>query len=280
MAYRPTWRGHLRLSLVTCPVALYTATNPRGDVHFNLINPKTNNRIRMVTTDPDSGPIDRSDLVRGYEVEKGRYILLTDEEIASVKLDSTKTIDIEHFVAEADIDRIYWDSPYYLAPDGKLAQEAFGVIREAMRRSGQIALGRVVLSTRERLLALEPRGKGILATSLRTAEEVRDADDVFAPISTAKPEPGMIAIAEKIIDQQKSPFDPDQFTDRYEEALRNLISDKLKGHRPVAAAEPEDTNVVDLMAALRSSLARRAQAGAKPRADRREPSKGKTRRTA
>jgi DNA end-binding protein Ku len=162
MAYRPTWQGHLKLSLVTCPVALYTAVNAGGDVHFNLINPKTNNRIRMITTDPDTGPVDRADLVKGYEVEKGKYILVTDEEIKSVRLESTRTIEIERFVPTDEIDRIYWDHPYYLAPDGKLAQEAFGVIREAMTRAGQIALGRVVLSTRERLLALEPRGKGIV----------------------------------------------------------------------------------------------------------------------
>lgn len=255
MAYRPTWQGHLKLSLVTCPVALYTATNSGGDVHFNLINPKTNNRIRMITTDPDTGPIARSELVKGYEVEKGRYILLTDDEIKSVKLESTKTIDIERFVPEADIDRIYWDSPYYLAPDGKLAQEAFGVIREAMQRSGQIALGRVVLSTRERLLALEPRGNGILATSLRTDDEVRKSDGIFGAVSDATPDPAMISIAEKIIQQKAGPFDPGQFVDRYEEALKALIAEKQKGHNAVAAAEPEDTNVVDLMSALRASLA-------------------------
>jgi DNA end-binding protein Ku len=271
MAYRPTWQGHLKLSLVTCPVALYTATNPRGDVHFNLINPKTNNRIRMVTTDPDAGPVERSSLVKGYEVEKGRYILLTDEEIRSVKLESTKTIDIEHFVPESEIDRIYWDNPYYLAPDGKLAQEAFSVIREAMRRSGQIALGRVVLSTRERILALEPRGKGILAYSLRAHDEIRDAGDIFEDISDAKPAPGMIAIAEKIIQLLEGPFDPTQFVDRYEEALKALIAAKQKGRKPVAAAEPEDTNVVDLMAVLRASLkgdagASKARAPAKPKA--------------
>ena len=136
MAYRPSWQGHLKLSLVTCPVALYTATNSGGDVHFNLINPKTNNRIKMITTDPDTGPIERSELVKGYEVAKGEYILLTDEEIKSVKLESTKTIDIERFVPADEIDRIYWDNPYYLAPDGKLAQEAFGVIRTALEKSG------------------------------------------------------------------------------------------------------------------------------------------------
>ena len=267
MASRPTWQGHLRLSLVTCPVALYTATNAGGDVHFNLINPETNNRIRMVTTDPDTGPVDRSSLVKGYEVEKGRYILLTDEEIRGVKLESTKTIDIERFVPESEIDRIYWDNPYFLAPDGKMAQQAFGVIREAMRKSGQIALGRVVLSTRERLLALEPRGKGILAYSLRTTDEVRSANDIFQNIDDEIPDPAMIAIAEKIIDQQRGPFDPTQFVDRYEQALKALIASKQKGMAPVRAAEPSDTNVADLMAALKASLqAPTKRPSSKPRA--------------
>jgi len=254
MAYRPSWQGHLKLSLVTCPVALYTATNSGGDVHFNLINPKTNNRIKMITTDPDSGPIERSDLVKGYEVSKGEYILLTDEEIKSVKLESTKTIDIERFVPGDEIDRIYWDNPYYLAPDGKLAQEAFGVIRTALEKSGQIALGRIVMATRERILALEPRGKGILAYTIRSDAEVRQPDEIFSAISDAKPDAGMISIAEKIIEQQEGPFDPSQFVDRYEEALKALIEDKKKGHKPAKVAEPDDTNVVDLMAALRASL--------------------------
>jgi DNA end-binding protein Ku len=258
MAYRPTWQGHLRLSLVTCPVALYTATNAAGDVHFNLINPKTNNRIKMITTDPDTGPINRSDLVKGYEVEKGKYILITDDEIKSVKLESTKTIDIERFVPADEIDRIYWDHPYYLAPDGKMAQEAFAVIREAMVRSEQIALGRVVLSTRERILALEPRGEGILAYSLRTDAEVRKESEIFGSIAKTKPDPGMIDIAEKIIEQKEGPFDPSKFVDRYEEALKALIAEKQKGHKPVAAEEPDDTNVVDLMAALKASLAGKA----------------------
>ncbi|AZS21717.1 MULTISPECIES: Ku protein [unclassified Caulobacter] len=262
--YRPTWQGHLRLSLVTCPVALYTATNSGGEVHFNLINPETNNRIKMVTTDPDTGPIERAKLVKGYEFEKGQYVLLTNDEIASVKLESTKTIDIERFVPEADIDRIYWDNPYYLAPDGKLAQEAFSVIREAMARSGQIALGRVVMSTRERLLALEPRGKGILAYTLRTDAEVRAEDEIFGAISDKAPDAAMISIAEKIIQQQEGPFDPSQFTDRYEEALKALIADKRKGHKVAKVAEPDDTNVVDLMAALRASLGGAPGAKAKP----------------
>jgi DNA end-binding protein Ku len=266
MAYRPTWQGHLKLSLVTCPVALFTATNSSGDVHFNLINPKTNNRIKMITTDPDTGPIERSELVKGYEVSKGEYILLTNDEIDAVKLESTKTIDIERFVPEGEIDRLYWDNPYFLAPDGKMAQEAFGVIRTAMEKSGQIALGRVVIGTRERILALEPRGKGILAYTIRTDAEVRKPDEIFDGISTAKPDAAMIAIAEKIIEQKEGPFDPSQFVDRYEAALKKLIEDKQRGHSPAKVAEPADTNVVDLMSALRASLAAKDKAGSKPAA--------------
>ncbi len=263
MAYRPTWQGHLKLSLVTCPVALYTAINSAGDVHFNLINPKTNNRIKMITTDPDTGPIERSELVKGYEVSKGEYILLTNEEIASVKLESTKTIEIERFVPGDEIDRLYWDNPYFLAPDGKLAQEAFGVIRTAMEKSGQIALGRVVIGTRERILALEPRDKGILAYTIRTDAEVRKPDEIFGGISDKAADPAMISIAEKIIEQQAGPFDPSQFVDRYEEALKALIEDKKKGHKPAKVAEPEDTNVVDLMSALRASLGAKGKVPAK-----------------
>ena len=254
MAYRPTWQGHLKLSLVTCPVALYTATGSSGDVHFNLINPDTGNRIRMVTTDPETGPVDRSSLVKGYAVAKDEYILVTDEEIRSVKLESTRTIDIERFVPESAIDRVYWDNPYYLAPNGKLAEEAFGVIREAMRSEGQIALARVVLSTRERLLALEPRGKGILAYTMRTRGEVRAEHEIFGSISDAPPDPGMIDIARRIIEQQAGPFEPDTFVDRYEEALKALIAAKQKGRKPTRAREPEDAPADDLMAALRASL--------------------------
>jgi DNA end-binding protein Ku len=267
MAARPTWQGHLKLSLVTCPVALYSAISPRGDVHFNLINPKTNNRIKMITTDPETGPVERSSLVKGYEVEKGKYILVTEDEIRSVRLESTRTIDIERFVDAGDIDRLYWNDPYFLVPDGKLAVEAYGVIREAMARSGQIALGRVVLHTRERLLALEPRDNGIVAYSLRSHNEVRDVEKAFEDIPDKKPDPKMVEIAAKIIEQQEGPFDPSQFNDRYEDALKALIDEKLKGHKPVSAPEaPEDTKVSDLMEALRSSL----QRGSAP-AERRAP---------
>ncbi|HEX8470843.1 MAG TPA: Ku protein [Brevundimonas sp.] len=208
----------------------------------------------MITTDPDTEPVDRASLVKGYEVEKGEYILLTEDEIRSVKLESTRTIEIDRFVSEDEIDRIYWGNPYYLAPEGKLAQEAFGVIREAMKRSGQIALGRVVLSTRERLLALEPRGLGILAYSLRTESEVRAEDDIFRGISAEPPDEAMISIAERIIQQQHGPFEPSRFVDRYEEALRALIATKQRGGKPVQTVASDDANVTDLMAALRASL--------------------------
>ena len=277
MAYRPTWQGHLKLSLVTCPVALYTAINSGGDVHFNLINPKTNNRIKMITTDPDTGPIERSELVKGYEVSKCEYILLTNDEINSVKLESTKTIEIERFVPGDEIDRLYWDNPYFLAPDGKLAQEAFGVIRTAMEKSGQIALGRVVIGTRERILALEPRDQGILAYTIRTDAEVRKPDEIFGGISDKAADPAMIAIAEKIIEQQEGPFDPSQFVDRYEQALKALIEDKKKGHKPAKVAEPDDTNVIDLMSALRASLGAKDKAASKPAA-KAKPTKARARK--
>jgi DNA end-binding protein Ku len=260
---RPTWRGHLRLSLVSCPVALHTALRARGEVHFNLINPKTHNRIRMITTDPDTGPVERSSLVKGYEVDKGHYILLSEDDIRSVRLESTKTIDIERFVAADEIDRLYWNDPYFLVPDGKMADEPFAVIREAMAQTGRLALGRVVISTRERQLALEPRGKGLIAYSLRSHEEVRDPADAFEGIPKSKADPEMIDIARRIIEQKSAEFDPALFTDRYEEALKALIASKEKGRKPVAVEAPDDTNVVDLMSALRASLAGKSRPAAR-----------------
>ena len=254
MSRRPTWQGHLKLSLVSCPVALYSAVSSRSDVHFHLINPETKNRIRMIATDPDTGPVERRDLVKGYEFEKDRYVLLSDEEIRALRLESTKTIDIERFAPAGEIDRLYWNDPYFLVPDGKAAIEAYGVIREAMKKSGQIALGRVVMSTRERLVALEPRGRGILAYTLRDADDVENPETAFRDIPAAKADPGMVDIALKIIEQKEGPFDPGLFVDRYEEALKALIAEKERGEKPVEAEAPEDTNVVDLMAALRASL--------------------------
>ena len=258
MATRPTWQGHLRLSLVTCPVALYTATSASGDIRFNLLHKDTHNRIKMVTTDPELGPVERKDLVKGYEIEKGRYVVVTEDEIKGVRLETTKTIDIERFVNAADIDRLYWNDPYYLVPDGKMAQDAYAVIREAMAKQERMAIGRVVLHQRERLLAIEPRDNGLVAYSLRTFDEVRKPQEYFDPIPDAKPNAAMVEIAEKIIDQLEGPFDPTQFKDHYEEALRKLIQDKEKG-RTVTVSEPKEAEVIDLMEALRRSLGQDAK---------------------
>jgi DNA end-binding protein Ku len=252
---RPTWEGHLRLSLVTCPVALYTATERSADVHFHLINPKTNHRIRMQTVDAGTGrAVDRADLVKGFEVAKNKYVLFDKDELDAVKLESTRIIDIAEFVDGADIDRIYWDEPYYLAPAGKTGIEAFAVIQAAMKEQEKVALGRLVLHQRERSCALEPRDGGILLTTLRTHDEIRSSAGIFDR-HLPKPDRGMLQIAEKIIAQQRARFDPSHFKDRYEEALRELIQRKKKG-QPVEAEAPEakDEKVVDLMEALRNSL--------------------------
>jgi DNA end-binding protein Ku len=254
-AMRPTWEGHLRLSLVTCPVALYTATERSADIHFNLINPETNNRIRMQSVDAGTGePVDRADLVKGFAVSKNKYVLFDKDELDAVRLESTRILDIEEFVDASDIDRIYWDEPYYLAPSGKTGIEAFSVIRAAMEKQKKVALGRVVMHQRERICALEPRDAGILLTTLRTHDEIRATSDVFDR-NLPKPDPRMLQIAEKIIEQQDARFDPSRFTDRYEDALRELIAKKKKG-QPVISEAPqqEEEKVVDLMEALKRSL--------------------------
>lgn len=255
MAARPTWQGHLKLSLVTCPVAMYTATSAKSHVSFHLINPDTNNRIRMVPTDPDAGPVERSDLVKGYEVDKDEYVLMDDADFEKVKLESTRTIDINQFVDVDEIDRLYWDSPFYIVPEKGVGAEAFAVIRDAMKETGKIAIGSLVLRNRERQLALEVRGKGLVAYTLRPHEEVRDADDFFDDIPSVKADKDMVEIAERIIGQKDAEFDPSKFKDRYDEALRDLIRAKQKGGKKlVEAPEPDDTNVIDLMEALRNSL--------------------------
>jgi len=255
MVARPTWQGHLKLSLVTCPVALYTATTSTNDVRFHLINPETNNRIRMVPTDPDTGPVERSDLVKGYEVSKDEYVLFEDADFDQVRLESTKTISIDKFVDEKDIDRLFWDTPHYVVPEKGAGVEAFAVIRDAMKKQGKVALGCLVLRGKERQLALEVRDKGLVAYTLRAHDEVRDAGDYFDDIPAVRADKDMVEIAARIIAQKDADFDPADFKDRYDEALRELIKAKTKGGKGlVAAPEPEDTNVIDLMAALKKSL--------------------------
>ena len=254
MAARPSWEGHLRLSLVTCPVALWPATSEVDTVRFNLINPKTNNRIRMQTLDAGTGEeVSRSELVKGFQVAKGEYVLFDKEELDAVKLESTRIIDIEKFVPRASIDRLYWETPYHLVPAGKTGIEAYAVIRAAMAKQNMVAIGRLVMSTRERICAIEIEEGGLVLTTLRTAAEVRGLDQVSFP-DLPKPDPKMLQIAEKIVEQQSGDFDPSEFRDRYEDALRALIDDKRKG-KPVKPQQPaNDDKVVDLMAALRKSL--------------------------
>jgi DNA end-binding protein Ku len=254
LSARPTWQGQLRLSLVSCPVALYGATTRTRDISFHLLNPDTNNRIRMVPTDPDTGPVERADLVKGYEIAKNKYVVLDNDELNAVKLETTRTIDIERFVDEKEIDRLYWNDPYYLVPNEDSGVEAYTVIREALAEAGRIALGRVVMHTRERLVALEPRDKGIIVYTLRMGDEVIPAKEAFADIPAAPPDKAMIEIARKIIAQREGDFEPDKFEDRYENALRDLIRRKQKGEKLVTAEPVEEDNVIDLMAALKKSL--------------------------
>lgn len=254
LSARPIWQGSLRLSLVSCPVALYGATSRTSDVSFHLLNPETNNRIRMIPTDPDTGPVERADLVKGYEISKNHYVVLSNDELQAVRLETTKTIDIQRFVDEKEIDRLYWNDPYYLLPNEKAGNEAYAVIRDALAQTGRIALGRVVMHTRERLVALEPRDKGIIAYTLRMGDEVIQPKQAFEDISATKPDKQMIDIARKIIEQQEGAFEPEKFEDRYEKALRELIRRKEKGEKLVTAEPVEEDNVIDLMAALKKSL--------------------------
>src|ERR1700755_12772 len=200
LSTRPAWRVHLRLSLVSCAVGLYKATTVAGDISFNLINPETGNRIKMVTTDPDTGPVDRSSLVKGYAVEKNNYVLFSEDDFQSVKWETTKTLELERFVDADTIDRLYWDTPYVLVPQDEGSAQAYAVIQQAMVQANRIALGRVVMHTRERLVAIEPRGTGLLATTLRTRDEVVNVAGALEDVPQGKPDKQMIVIAQKIIE--------------------------------------------------------------------------------
>ena len=257
------WQGHLRLSLVSCPVALYGATSRSSDISFHLLNPETNNRIRMIPTDPDTGPVERADLVKGYEISKNHYVVLTQRRAGRGQAGNHPHHRDRAFRRRDDIDRLYWNAPYYLVPNGKAGAEAYTVIREALAETGRIALGRVVMHTRERLVALEPRGKGIVVYTLRMADEVVLPKEAFDDIPAAQPDKEMIEIARKIIEQQEGAFEPEKFEDRYENALRELIRRKEKGEKLVTAEPVEDDNVIDLMEALeevaRSPAAKKAR---------------------
>jgi DNA end-binding protein Ku len=254
MAPRSTWKGHLRLSLVSCPIRLYNATSRSEKIAFNLLHKDTHNRIQMKPHDPELGAVERDDLVKGYQYEKDQYVVFTDEDFDKVQIESSKAIVIEKFVDAKEVDPIYFESPYYVAPDGAVAEETFRVIQSAMREKQKVALSRVVLSNRERLIALMCRDKGLLMMTLRTADEVRDAEDYFTDIEEDEPDKEMLELAERLIEQKSGKFDPNEFRDRYQDALLEMVKAKAKGQEPVIAQAPERGKVINLMDALKRSL--------------------------
>src|SRR5215218_658500 len=253
VAPRSNWKGFLKLSLVSCPVQLYPATTSKERVTFNLLNRETGNRLRRRLVDPDTNEeVDAADQVKGYQVAKNEYLLVQEDEIDAVAIESTHTIDIEAFVLRSEIDETFLDTPYYLGPDGKMGEEAFAVIREAMREKDVVGIGRVVLYRRERPIMLQPRGKGLVATTLRYAYEVRDDSDYFEDIDDVEVPEEMLDLATHIIGRKLDHFDPKRFEDRYQNALLEIIRAKQQ-HRPVTTSSPTPKagNVVSLMDALR-----------------------------
>ena len=255
MAPRANWKGFLRLSLVTCPVALYPATSESEKISFNQLNKSTGHRIKYVKVDADTGEeVSNEDIVKGYKVDTDTFVEVTREELENVALESTRTIDIDEFVDKTDIDPRYLIRPYYLRPDGKVGHDAFAVIREAIREMDKVAIGRVVLTSREHIIALEPMGKGLVGTLLRYPYEVRDPKEYFDEIQDVKVTKDMLDLARHIVDQKSGEFEPEKFEDHYETALVDLINQKRAG-KPITPKErPRGENVVDLMEALRRSV--------------------------
>jgi DNA end-binding protein Ku len=274
---RAFWRGYLKLSLVSCPIALCTGTSSTERVSFRQINKKTGNRLRQQLVDEVTRePIEGEHKGRGYECAKNTYIPVDDDELDALAVDSTHTIEIDSFVPREQIDQRYLDSPYYITPDGQVGQDAFAVIREAMRGKGLVALGRVVLSKRERVIMLEPWDKGLIGTTLRYPYEIRDAKDYFDDIPEVVLEAETLKLAEQILRSKATDFDPSQFVDRYEEAVVELLKKKQAGvavSRERTAPQPQ--NVVNIIDALRQSIAEeKAPAGPQKKSPKRVPGQG------
>jgi DNA end-binding protein Ku len=279
---RPYWKGYLKLSLVTCPISLYTATSSGEKVSFRQINKATGHRLKQQLVDEETGKVvEAADKGRGYEVEKGVYLPIDDEELEAITVESNHTIEIDSFVPKAQIDERYVDSPYYLVPNDKAGLDAFAVIRDAMSGKGMVALGRAVLSKRERVLMLQPWGKGLLGTTLRYAYEVRAEKDYFDEIADVKIPKDMLQLAEHILDTKKADFDATTFHDRYEEAMVEMINVKKAGMPPPAKQKmvPRIVGGTDLMAVLRQSMAD-AQREEKPKAIAADAPAPKTKKTA
>jgi DNA end-binding protein Ku len=255
MAPRANWKGFLRLSLVTCPIALFPATSESEKISFNQINRKTGHRIKYQKVDADTGEeVSSDDIVKGYKVDTDSYLEVTKDELDNIALESTRTIDIDQFVPRSEIDDLYLVRPYYIVPDGKVGHDAYAVIRETIRSLDKVALGRVVLTNREHIISLEARDKGLMGMLLRYPYEVRNSAEYFDDVQDVKITKDMLELAKHIVDQKSGHFDPSKFEDHYEAALQDLLNKKQSG-QPIARAETRATgNVVNLMDALRASL--------------------------
>ena len=274
MAPRAYWKGYLKLSLVSCPVALFPASSERDKISFYQINKTTGNRIRYKKVDAETEEeVDAADIIKGYEVGKGEYIELEPEELEAVAIESTRTIEIDEFVPRNEIDDLYLNNPYYLVPDGEVGQQAFAVIREAIRKEGTVALGRVVFTSREHVIALEPRGKGLLGMTLRYPYEIRKEDQYFDEIEDEKIPKDMLELATHIVETKSGHFKPEKFEDHYENALKELLKKKRVGEKIEAPKQREPAKVINLMDALRRSVSAERGGGA-----RRKPSRSSAQR--
>ena len=278
MAPRANWKGYLKLSLVSCPIALFPASSSSERVSFRQVSKVTGNRLKQQLVDSGTGePIEPEEKGRGYEIGKNQYLMVEDEELEAIQVESTHTIEIDRFVPAAQIDKRYFDSPYYIAPNDTVGQDAFSVIREAMRDKGMVALGRVVMAKRERVIALEPEGKGLLGTLLRYPYEVRESAAYFDEIPDVPITKEMLSLAEHILESKTGDFDPTQFEDHYETALVEMLRQKQAGVIPKAApSAPESARVINLMDALRRSVAN--DKGSEPKAAKSPKQAGKRQR--
>lgn len=251
----PSWRGQLKLSLVSCPVLLYAATTRSSQVSFHLLHPKTRKRIRMRPHDPDRGEVRRSELVKGFEYQKGQYVVLEDEDFEKAQIESNDTLNVERFVDRDEVDKLYYDTPYYMAPDGEKAEETFLVLHEAMRKEDKVGISRLVFTSREHMVAIEVRGKGFQVTTLRTYDEVLESKGFFEGIGEgAELEDEMVELAQDLLRKREGKFDPKGFQDRYQEALKEIIEAKVKGKKPAVGKAPERGKVIDLREALQRSV--------------------------
>lgn len=254
MAARAYWKGYLRLSLVSCPIALYPATTDREKIHFHQLNKDTGNRVRYLKVDAETGKeLDKDRIVKGYELHKGEYVEISPEELETIALDSTRMIEIDRFVPREEIDELYFANPYYIVPNGDVGAQAFAVIRDTMDNERMVALGRVVLTSREHIIALERRGNGIMGSTLRYPYEVRNENDYFDDIPKERVTKDMRELAAHIVKTKTGHFKPQEFRDRYERALKDLVRKKEKGQKIEPPVQNTKSNVINLMDALRRS---------------------------